>query len=121
MRPAMSRLSSAIECAFHNSRTSRYSSGVTSRDSSSRASTSPFPALGQLDLQTQMIQDSLHHEVHEITHLARLMIEAWGGRQDDRARLRRERHVPEMDERQRHLAGDEQQLTALLEHDVRGA
>src|SRR5439155_14104582 len=121
MSPAMSRLSSAIECAFHSSRISRYNSGVTSRDSSSRTSISALPRLDQLDLQPKLVDDALHDEVDELADFLGSLIEARCRRQHDRARFNRERHVAQMHERERRLAGDQYELAALLERHVRRA
>src|SRR6266702_1471670 len=93
MSPAMSRLSSAIECAFHSSRISRYNSGVTSRDSSSRTSISALPRLDQLDLQPKLVDDALDDEVDELADLLGPLIEPRRCRQHDRPCLGGERHV----------------------------
>src|SRR5438876_3108289 len=79
------------------------------------------PPLDERDLEAQMIEDTLHDEVHEIAHLLWPVIEPGRGGEHDRAGFRDEREVPQVDERQRRLARDQHQGAALLEHDVCGA
>src|SRR5213080_4542091 len=65
-----------------------------------------------------MVDDALHHEVHEVAHLLRLVIEPWRRRKDDRAGLRSEREVAQMHQRERRLARDQDQGATLLERHV---
>src|SRR5438477_9675141 len=67
-----------------------------------------------------MIADPLHDEVDELTDLLRFLVEAGRRRKDDGTRLRRRGHVAEMDERERRLTRDEDELASLFERHVRG-
>src|SRR2546425_1235458 len=78
----------------------------------------PAPPRDQRDLDVKVIEDPLHHEVHEIAHLLGLVIEARGGGEHDRTRLRDEGEVAQVDERQRRFARHEDQPAALLQHHV---
>src|SRR3989475_4859634 len=66
-----------------------------------------FPPLDELDLQAEVVEGPLHHEVHEVRDLLGLVIEPRRRGEHDRAGLRGERQVPQMHERERRLAGDE--------------
>src|SRR2546428_13558732 len=80
-----------------------------------------FPPLDELDLQAQVVDDPLHHEVHEVGDLLGLVIEPRRRGEHDRAGLRGEREVAEMYERERRLPRNENQRAPLLERDVGGA
>src|SRR3989449_7988497 len=80
-----------------------------------------FPPLDQLDLQAEVVEDPLHHEVHEVRDLLGLVIEPRRRGEDDRAGLGGEREVAVMYERERRLPGNENQRAPLLERDVVGA
>src|SRR5713226_4205512 len=63
-----------------------------------RASRGPGPPLDEVDLEPQLIDDALYHEVDEISDLLRVVIKAWRRGQHERPRFAGECEIAEVHE-----------------------
>ncbi len=67
----------------------------------------------------EVIQYTGHHEIHQIIHGFRLVVEPRIGRHHQRACLGHRQHVLQMNGREGRLPHHQDKLTPFLEHDIR--
>src|SRR5262249_55891107 len=91
------------------------------RPASSRRLLPASPPMGQIVIQTEVIEDAPDHAVDELLDRPRLPVERGHRREDRGPGLRERRQILEVNHAQRRLARDQQQPPPLLEHHVRSA
>ena len=76
------------------------------------------PPLDQIVRHSELVENASDDEIDEVRERLRTVIEAGHRRQEDRASLRGAMHVFDLQDRQRRLARDENQLAAFLQMHV---
>ena len=79
------------------------------------------PPLPNIHLYPQLVQDPLHHKIHQLADLGRPVIEAGCRGNYDGAGFRDRDEIAEMNQGEGSLPRDQDQLAPFLEHHVRGA